>query len=110
LFRRPAGSATAPKAKVTVAPKSHAAKRSDTNWHVIVKRNKQSPGAPLLVMDKVLRVQDFKDSKQLMRAVSQEKRKLRARYPSPKYRVLTGAGPESGTPQYASFLSWLMRE
>lgn len=79
-------------------------------WHVIVYHKKQRPEDPWLLADRTIRDEDYPDRDSLLQAVSQTERDLRADYPPPDYTVVSGIGPESGSPEFASFVIWLLRE
>lgn len=79
-------------------------------WHVIVHHNKHRPEDPWLLVDRIIRGEDYPGQDSLIQAVFQAEGDLRAAYPPPDHTVVSGNGPESSSPEFASFVVWLLRE
>jgi hypothetical protein len=79
-------------------------------WHVIVFHTKQRPEDPWLREDRVFRSEDYPGEDALLRAVGDARWELQARYPAPEFQVVWGSGPESTSPDFYTFVGWLLRE
>ena len=79
-------------------------------WHVIVHHHKPSSEEPWPLVDRIIRNEDYPDKAAMLDAVFKLRRDLKATYPPPEYKVVTGAGPEPEHPGYQAFVVWLLRD
>lgn len=79
-------------------------------WHVLVHHQNPSPDEPWPLVDRVFRADDYRGTESLVEAVTQAQQDLRASYPPPDYRVVSGIGPESTSEEFPAFVAWLLRD
>jgi len=58
----------------------------------------------------VFRADDYRGTESLVEAVTRAEKDLRAGYPPPDYRVVSGVGPESTSEEFPAFVAWLLRD
>ena len=79
-------------------------------WHVIAYHLKQKKEDPWLAEDRVFRDAEFASEQAMLDAISSTRSELARRYPRPDYTILSGSGPESTSPDFPSFVTWLLRD